>query len=72
MAPRDTRRGDRHKIGYNNEFNRENYVQLNFRVRKDSGIAEALMRVADAGISKNEYVRKAVVEQLRKDGYLQD
>lgn len=71
VMAKDTRKGDRHRDGYTQEFNQANYVQLNLRVRKDSGIAQAIDKVCErTGMSRNEYIRKCVVQDLVQCGYL--
>ena len=65
------RRGDRHSPEYNREFHRENYVQVNLKIRKDSGIIEALNLMTEVtGMPKTEYIRDAVQDRLREDGYM--
>ena len=47
------------------------YKQLTMKIRKDSGIFEALLQCEkNTGIAPATYAQKAVVKQLRADGYL--
>ena len=47
------------------------YDRFSVKVRKDSGIFDAMNAAANkTGISKNNYVVQAVVRQLIADGYL--
>lgn len=47
------------------------YKQLTMKIRKDSGIFEALYQHQDAtGIAPATYAQAALVAALRKDGYL--
>ena len=71
MAKRDTRKGDRHRPGYMEAYKRETYTQVNVRLRKDSGIAEALeLACRITGMPKSEYIRDALAERLQNDGYM--
>ena len=69
MAVRkDNRRGDRHKPEYMRNFDREFYDHINFAFRKDSGIKDALaMACRKTGMSRNEYIREAVLDKLVRD-----
>lgn len=67
----ENRRKDRHSAGYVERFHKETYEQVNFRVRKDSGIIEALELASRmTGITKSGYIRDAVVDRLKDDGYM--
>ena len=66
----DQKRKDRHRPGYIEEFNMETYYNIRIRVRKDSGIREALQKVAGNGQSINGYVLSATIKQLIADGYM--
>ena len=71
MAKRDARKGDRHRPGYSEAYKRETYTQINVRLRKDSGIAEALELACQiTGMPRSEYIRDALEDRLRDDGYL--
>lgn len=68
---KDTRRGDRHLPGVSEQYKREHYDQVNVRLRKDSGITDGLeMMQRLTGMPKSEYIRDALVDRLKKDGYL--
>ena len=64
------KRKDRHRPGYIEKFNTETYDNIRIRVRKDSGIREALSKVAESGMSINSYVLDATVRKLKADGYM--
>lgn len=65
------RRKDRHSAEYSRKFDVDNYDHINFKFRKDSGIIEALTIAQKyTGISKNQYIREAVVAKLIEDGYM--
>ena len=61
---------DRHRPGYLEEFNAETYDNLRIRVRKDSGIRDALQEVLKDGESINNYVTTAIIQKLVTDGYM--
>ena len=64
-------RKDRHKPGYQTRFNAENYHQFYLRIRKDSGIMDALRNMsAETGVSVNAYITETVKRQLIADGYM--
>lgn len=68
---KDMRKGDRHLPGYSDNYKRENYDLIQLRVRKDSGIMDALdmmNRLTD--MPKAEYIRNAVADRLQQDGYM--
>ena len=68
---KDMRKGDRHLPGYSDNYKRENYDLIQLRVRKDSGIMDALNLMNDlTGMPRSEYLRSALVDQLAKDGYM--
>lgn len=68
----ENRRKDRHKAGYTTRFNAENYHQFYLRVRKDSGIMDALQKMsAETGNSVNSYVTESVKLKLITDGFMQ-
>ena len=67
----ETMRKDRHKPGYQTRFNAENYHQFYLRVRKDSGIMEALRKMHDeTGDSVNGYIVETVKRKLIADGFM--
>lgn len=54
-------------------FEAKTYDRFSVKVRKESGIQEALESASTkAGISKNAYVVAAVQEKLIRDGYLSE
>ena len=62
---------DRHRKGYATEHQKVIYDTLNLRVRKDSGLKNAIRIFAmRKGMSANEYIKEAVVNQLAFDGYI--
>ena len=61
---------DRHRPGYLEAFNAETYDNLRIRVRKDSGIRDALKKVSEGGESINGYVTDAITQKLIADGYM--
>ena len=63
-------RNNRHRPGYIDEFNSKTYDNIRIRVRKDSGVREALQKVAESGISINGYVLEATMRKLIADGYM--
>lgn len=63
---------DRHRAGYTKEFNKATYEQIHLRVRKDSGLPEALERAVQAGYSKNDYITEALRFRLVCDEFLED
>ena len=58
------------KNEFDNNWKKENTVQYNVRFTSSSGIPDAMQRVNGAGIPTKTYIREALVEKLRKDGYL--
>ncbi len=67
------RNADRHTPGYMEEYKREKYTQVNVRIRKDSGILEALeIMNRVTGMPKAEYIRDAIEERLMDDGYMSE
>ena len=47
------------------------YKQVTMKIRKDSGIYEALLQCEKmTGVAPATYAQKAVIKQLRADGYL--
>lgn len=68
---KDMRRGDRHSEGYSEKYKRENYDLIQLRVRKDSGIMDALDLMNElTGMPRSEYLRSALIDQLARDGYM--
>ena len=62
---------DRHKPGYIADFQKGTYDDLRIRVRKDSGLKNAIRIFAmRKHMSVNEYVIDAVQNQLAFDGYI--
>ena len=67
------KRKDRHSAGYLNEYRRQNYHQFYLRVRKDSGIMEALQKMHDdTGDSINSFIVETVKRKLIADGYMHE
>ena len=57
----------------NDEWKKANTVQKNVRLTRNSGIIEALKTASEkAEVSESMYIRNALIEKLRRDGYLQD
>lgn len=51
-------------------WKRQNTIQKNVRITKNSGIIESLKKAADsAGIAESQYIRIAIEEKLIRDGY---
>lgn len=66
-------RKDRHSAGYLNEYRRQNYKQFYVRVRKDSGIMEALQKMHDdTGESINGFIVETVRRKLIAEKYMQE
>lgn len=65
-------RADRHREGYTEEYNKATYEQIHLRVRKDSGLPEALEKAVQAGYSKNDYITEALRFRLIVDEFLKD
>lgn len=64
-------RKDRHKPGYIDRYHAENYHQFYLRVRKDSGIMDALQKMRDdTGDSVNGYIMESVKRRLIAEGYM--
>ena len=54
-----------------NAWQRENTQIIQLRLTKSSGLIEAINNAAnDRGIPVTTYVRKAVISQLQRDGYI--
>ena len=69
----ENKRKDRHKPGYKDRFNAENYHQFYLRVRKDSGIYDALQKMHDeTGDSINGYIVESVKRKLIDDGFMSE
>ena len=67
----EPKRKDRHKPGYIAQYHAENYHQFYLRVRKDSGIMDALQKLRDeSGDSINAYITESVRQKLIADGYM--
>ena len=57
----------------NDEWKKANTIRINVRLTKNSGLVEALKTASEkAEISESMYIRNALIEKLRRDGYLQD
>lgn len=66
-------RKDRHRPGYSTQYHAENYHQFYLRVRKDSGIMDALRKMQDeTGSSVNGYITESVKRKLIADGFMPD
>lgn len=54
-------------------WKRENTIQKNVRLAKNSGIVAALKAASEAnGIAESVYIRRAIEEKLKRDGYLKE
>lgn len=54
------------------EWKKENTVQYHFRVAKSTGIPEALKNMtAKTGETELAYIRRATIEALMRDGFIQ-
>lgn len=63
----DTPKWIQNRIKYNNNYNKENYKQLGFRVRKDY-YNEILAPIVQAsGESLNSYIKKAVDQRIERE-----
>lgn len=51
-------------------WTKENCKMFSIKVRYDSGIPTALDKIRDSGKSANAYITEALIEKLRRDGYL--
>lgn len=51
-------------------WTKENCKMFSVKVRYDTGVPSALEQVKASGQSANAYIVDALVEKLRKDGYL--
>ena len=59
------------QVSSNDQWKAENTVVYRIRVTKSSRIPEAMEdAVAYSGKTATEYLRYALINQLRKDGYL--
>lgn len=68
---KNIRHGDRHRPGYSVNYVRNNYEQINIRVRKELGIREGLRIVTmRKKVSVSEYVSEAIMDRLALDGYI--
>lgn len=69
----ESKRKDRHKPGYIDRYHAENYHQFYLRVRKDSGIMDALQKMRDdTGDSINGYIMESVKRRLIAEGYMSE
>ena len=51
----------------------KNYKQVTMKIRRDSGIYEALQECEKkTGVAPATYAQRALVECLRRDGFLQE
>ena len=54
-------------------WKRENTIQKNVRLAKNSGIVAALKAASEEnGIAESVYIRRAIEEKLKRDGYLKE
>ena len=53
-------------------WEKDNCMRLNMKIRNDSGIPEAIEKVKASGQSANSYAIAALIEKLKKDGYLSE
>ena len=68
----EAKQKDRHRPGYIENYNTEKYDNIRIRVRKDSGMRNALQKAAEDGHSINGYVLSATLKQVIADGYIQE
>ena len=69
----ESKRKDRHKPGYIDRYHAENYHQFYLRVRKDTGIMDALQKMRDeTGESINGYITESVKHRLIAEKYLSE
>lgn len=59
------------KNEFNNKWKKENTVQYNVRFTVSSGIPEMMQKVNENGIPTKTYIREAIIEKLKHDGYLE-
>lgn len=54
-------------------WKRENTIQKNVRLVRSSGIVAALKAASEAeGVAESVYIRRAIEEKLKRDGYLKE
>ena len=58
------------KNEFNNKWKKENTVQYNVRFTVSSGIPDVMQKVNEDGIPTKTYIREAIIEKLKRDGYL--
>lgn len=58
------------KNEFDNRWKKENTIQYNIRFTVSSGIPEIMQKVNDDGIPTKTYIREALIEKLKRDGYL--
>lgn len=56
----------------NDEENREHHKsRITIRIRKDSGVSDSVRTACfEQAVSNSEYLRRAVLNKMRKDGVL--
>lgn len=55
----------RNKLHYNGKYDAANYKMVVIKVKRDSELLNALERcTADAGVTKTEYIKRALWEML--------
>lgn len=58
------------KSDYDREWHRANYDNINFAMPKTMNLPKTLdIASQKAGISKAEYIRQAIIKQLKLDGF---
>ena len=58
------------KNEFDNKWKKENTIQYNIRFTVSSGIPEIMQKVNEDGIPTKTYIREALIEKLKRDGYL--
>ena len=65
--------GNFNKNEYDTNFQKETYARIVVKIRKDSEEWDAVEECkAHTGIPSATYVHTALIEKLRKDGYLSE
>ena len=59
------------KKQYDNEWQRQNCIRINFTIRNNTDTAKGVMMLKEQKIPVTPYIEKALRKQLIADGYLQ-
>lgn len=59
------------KKQYDNEWQRQNCIRINFAIRNNTDTAKGVMMLKEQKIPVTPYIEKALRKQLIADGYLQ-